>query len=291
MGRGGRRGGGEEGEGRGEEGRRGKKREGREREKEKMKSEVFTINIQCTGNASGVATFGIGLLIQSLKGKPLPGTPLRLQLRKECTQHGPDPECDQKCENGGVCDVDQRCICPEGYMGQYCNTALCYPQCMNGGTCTTPGRCSCPPGFQGRHCEGGKDEILRLESRVKGDELRHGSVVTNAKTEASVCRRIPANARYEYYGNRCEFSKCVIPCVNGGRCRDVNKCRCPHGFAGDHCEIVLGQLGTDALNNSRCSRKCKYGTCSGSVCECELGYSGRWCRRRSGKTVRRRIWL
>lgn len=72
---------------------------------------------------------------------------------------GPDPECDQKCENGGVCDVDQRCLCPEGYMGQYCNTALCYPQCMNGGTCTTPGRCSCPPGFQGRHCEGGKGGI------------------------------------------------------------------------------------------------------------------------------------
>ncbi|XP_047481719.1 daf-12-interacting protein 1-like isoform X2 [Penaeus chinensis] len=236
------------------------------------KPKVFTINIQCTGNASGVATFGIGLLIQSMKGKPLPGTPLRLQLRKECTQHGPDPECDQKCENGGVCDVDQRCLCPEGYMGQYCNTALCYPQCMNGGTCTTPGRCSCPPGFQGRHCEGG---ICR-------DKCENGGKCVQKDT--CECPR-------GYYGNRCEFSKCVIPCINGGRCRDVNKCRCPHGFAGDHCEIVMGQLGTDALNNSRCSRKCKYGTCNGSMCECELGYSGRWCRRRSGKTVRRRIWL
>ncbi|XP_042880743.1 mucin-5AC-like isoform X2 [Penaeus japonicus] len=159
------------------------------------KPKVFTINIQCTGNASGVATFGIGLLIQSLKGKPLPGTPLRLQLRKECTQHGPDPECDQKCENGGVCDVDQRCLCPEGYMGQYCNTALCYPQCMNGGTCTTPGRCSCPPGFQGRHCEGG---ICR-------DKCENGGKCVQKDT--CECPR-------GYYGNRCEFSKCVIPCIN-----------------------------------------------------------------------------
>lgn len=41
-------------------------------------------------------------------------------------------------------------------MGQYCQTALCYPQCMNGGNCTAPAVCSCPKGYQGRHCEGGK---------------------------------------------------------------------------------------------------------------------------------------
>lgn len=69
---------------------------------------------------------------------------------------GPDPECDKKCANKGVCNEDKICICPEGYMGQYCQTALCYPQCMNGGNCTAPGNCSCPPGYQGRHCEGGR---------------------------------------------------------------------------------------------------------------------------------------
>lgn len=69
---------------------------------------------------------------------------------------GPDPECDKKCANGGWCNYEKICQCPEGYMGQYCKTALCYPQCMNGGSCTAPGVCSCPIGFQGRHCEGGK---------------------------------------------------------------------------------------------------------------------------------------
>lgn len=68
---------------------------------------------------------------------------------------GPDIECDKKCENNGWCNADKICQCPEGYMGQYCKTALCYPQCMNNGTCVAPGVCRCPQGFQGPHCEGG----------------------------------------------------------------------------------------------------------------------------------------
>lgn len=68
---------------------------------------------------------------------------------------GPDLECDKKCENNGWCNAEKMCQCPEGYMGQYCKTALCYPQCMNNGTCVAPGVCRCPLGFQGPHCEGG----------------------------------------------------------------------------------------------------------------------------------------
>lgn len=68
---------------------------------------------------------------------------------------GPDLECDKKCENHGRCNAKKICQCQEGYMGQYCKTALCYPQCMNNGTCVAPGVCRCPPGYQGPHCEGG----------------------------------------------------------------------------------------------------------------------------------------
>nr|CAD7595724.1 unnamed protein product [Timema genevievae] len=105
---------------------------------------VFSVLLPCSGNSSGIAMFSIGLLLETRKGRALPGTPLRLRLRKECAQRGPDPECDKRCANGGWCNHEKICQCPEGYMGQYCKTALCYPQCMNGGSCTSPGVSAVP---------------------------------------------------------------------------------------------------------------------------------------------------
>ncbi|GLV45021.1 shifted [Carabus blaptoides fortunei] len=183
----------------------------------------FSILLPCLGNSSGIAAFGIGLLIESRKGRPLNGTPLRLKLRKECSQRGPDPECDKKCANHGWCNHEKICQCPEGYMGQYCRTALCYPQCMNGGNCTSPGVCSCPVGFQGRHCEGG----------ICSEKCENGGKCVQKDT---------CECSKGFYGLRCEYSKCVIPCLNGGKCRGVNKCRCLSGFRGDHCEIEQTDL-------------------------------------------------
>ncbi|KAF2901450.1 hypothetical protein ILUMI_04726 [Ignelater luminosus] len=213
----------------------------------------FSIFLPCLGNSSGIATFGIGLLIESRKGKPLNGTPLRLKLRKECSQRNPDPECDKKCANNGWCNHERICQCPEGYMGPYCRTALCYPQCMNGGNCTSPGICSCPEGFQGRHCEGG----ICSEKCLNG-----GKCVQKDTCECSK----------GYYGLHCEYSKCIIPCLNGGKCRGVNKCRCPNGFRGDHCEI-----GRAKPHRSTCKVACKHGTCIDNVCVCEPGWYGRLC--------------
>ncbi|XP_050093258.1 protein shifted isoform X2 [Anopheles aquasalis] len=218
----------------------------------------FSVTLPCSGNVSGVAMFSIGLLIQSRKGKPLPGTPLRIKLRKECAHRGPDPECDQKCANKGVCNEDKICQCPEGYMGQYCQTALCYPQCMNGGNCTAPGTCSCPVGYQGRHCEGG----ICAEKCLNG-----GKCVQKDKCE---CTK-------GYYGLHCEFSKCVIPCLHDGKCRGVNKCRCKPGLSGDHCQIGRRQ-------RSACKRPCKHGICQRNhTCLCDKGWYGRLCNQREKK--------
>lgn len=44
--------------------------------------------LPCTNDSSGTAMFSVGLLIQTRRGKPIPGTPLRLNLRKECALRG-----------------------------------------------------------------------------------------------------------------------------------------------------------------------------------------------------------
>uniref|UniRef100_A0A8D8V4V3 Protein shifted n=2 Tax=Cacopsylla melanoneura TaxID=428564 RepID=A0A8D8V4V3_9HEMI len=216
---------------------------------------VFSIQLKCSGNGSGIASFTIGLLIISRKGKPLPGTPLRLKLRKECAERSPGPGCDQKCSNGGWCDANQMCQCPKGYQGTYCGTAMCFPQCLNNGTCTAPGVCSCPPGFQGLHCEGG----ICTEKCLNGGKC--------VQKDTCECQK-------GFYGLRCEFSKCIIPCLNGGRCKGVNKCRCPPGFLGDYCEIWQRPY--------KCPKPCTHGVCSANrVCACYDGWFGRTCSQRS----------
>ncbi|XP_063375462.1 protein shifted isoform X1 [Cydia amplana] len=224
----------------------------------------FSIFLPCMANNSGVATFEIGLVLKHGRGIPLNGTPLRLSLKKECAQRGvylertgPDPECDKKCANQGWCNHEKICQCPEGYMGQHCRTALCYPQCMNGGNCTAPGVCSCPAGYQGLHCEGG----------ICGQKCLNGGKCIQKDT---------CECPKGYYGLRCEFSKCVIPCLNGGRCKGVNKCRCPAGFGGNHCEV--GRRGGE------CARGCRHGSCRGGACVCEPGWRGRACHRSSGSS-------
>jgi len=288
------------------------------------KPKVFSVLLPCSGNASGIATFSIGLLIESRKGKPLAGTPLRLRLRKECAErdrpseaevrlgastiplphapawhpaadtvygqrasttsvsrprsrHGPDPECDKKCANGGWCNHEKICQCPEGYMGQHCRTALCYPQCMNGGSCTSPGMCSCPSGFQGRHCEGGicKEKCLNGGKCIQKDTC---------------------DCPKGFYGLRCEFTKCVIPCLNGGRCRGVNKCRCVGAFKGDHCEVTPPAKSTQ---RNLCQRPCRNGICTGiNRCLCHEGWHGKFCHRHGQNATaarsppqRRKVWV
>ncbi|OXA41896.1 Protein shifted [Folsomia candida] len=124
------------------------------------KPKSFSVLLPCSGKESGIALFTIGLLIETRKGHALQGTPFRFKLRKECiVREGPDQECDKKCANGGWCTKEKVCQCRQGYLGQYCQSAMCYPRCQNGGICSSPGVCDCPNGFHGDYCEGGLKSI------------------------------------------------------------------------------------------------------------------------------------
>ncbi|XP_046823762.1 protein shifted [Vespa crabro] len=204
------------------------------------RAKEFSVLLPCTGNNSGIAQFGIGLMIETRKGKPLNGTPLHLSLRKECNLREPNPG-----------------PCPDGYLGPpHCKKALCYPNCMNGGNCTAPGVCSCPAGFQGPYCEGG----ICSEKCLNGGKC--------VQKDTCECPK-------GYFGLHCEFSKCVIPCLNGGKCKGNNVCRCPAGFKGDHCEI-----GRRSPQRSACTRACRNGTCQpDNTCLCDPGWFGKLCNK------------
>ncbi|KRK05923.1 protein shifted isoform X1 [Drosophila yakuba] len=237
----------------------------------------FSIFLPCTGNSSGTASFNVGLKIQTRHNKPLSGTPIRLNFKKECAHRGvydidasnptslttlqaPDPECSLKCGKNGYCNEHHICKCNVGYTGQYCETAFCFPQCLNGGNCTAPSVCTCPEGYQGTQCEGGicKDKCLNGGKCIQKDKCQ--------------CSK-------GYYGLHCEYSKCVIPCKNEGRCIGNNLCRCPNGLRGDHCEIGRKQ-------RSIC--KCRNGTCgSHKHCKCHPGFYGRHCNGRKRRHVHR----
>ncbi|XP_053949860.1 protein shifted isoform X4 [Anastrepha ludens] len=218
----------------------------------------FSIFLPCASNNSGTAMFNIGLSIQNRRGKPLLGTPIRLNFKKECAHRGPDPECNLKCGDNGFCNHHKICQCKAGYTGQYCEAAFCFPQCLNGGNCTAPSVCTCPDGYQGTQCEGG----ICTEKCLNG-----GKCIQKDKCQCSK----------GYYGLRCEYSKCVIPCKNGGRCIGTNICRCPSGLLGNHCEIGRRQRST-------CKRPCKHGVCMpNKTCKCDPGFYGQYCNARIKK--------
>uniref|UniRef100_A0A3Q4ADY0 Coagulation factor IX n=1 Tax=Mola mola TaxID=94237 RepID=A0A3Q4ADY0_MOLML len=70
-------------------------------------------------------------------------------------------------------------------------------------------------------------------------------------------------------GNQCESS----PCLNQGSCKDhlgSYTCRCPSGFTGRDCEIVIAKRCD--VNNGDCMHFCELMGTFGAKCSCATGY-------------------
>lgn len=125
---------------------------------------------------------------------------------------------------------------------------------MNGGKCIQKDVCECPKGYFGLRCEFCEYNVSRRASQLM--------YVTDRR---NFCHGFVFSA------------KCVIPCLNGGKCKGTNICRCSNEYKGNHCEIATTRI---TSQRSTCSKPCKHGTCQpNDTCLCETGWYGKFCHK------------
>lgn len=80
----------------------------------RAKFPAFSVYLPCVENSSGIAMFSIGLVIRNAHGKSIPGTPLRLNLRKECAHRG-------VYDRGSLSTLRQGSVCSSIFINHaYC---------------------------------------------------------------------------------------------------------------------------------------------------------------------------
>jgi len=146
------------------------------------------------------------------------------------------------CTNGGFCDPqDKRCVCKQGFTGDFCEFKTNNFLCTNNDDCSFGGY------------------------RVGVCELSTGHCICTGNT----------------YGVRCEVPTTIgIKCIsdiqcNGGICgTQSNRCICPTGLTGAYCTVQTN--GFLCLNNDHCKNG---GVCERSTghCICSEKWTGIAC--------------
>ncbi|KAK8382678.1 hypothetical protein O3P69_015480 [Scylla paramamosain] len=193
-----------------------------------------------------------------------------------------EPDCDAPCLNGGICDDEGRCRCPDGFHGHHCQHISCsslLPRIPNGTVNREEGNAQF--GFSGwqMECNPG----YRLASGREGRQplvcsLGEWVVPTENNQEEVRCVR---------HGE--------VPCLNGGKLKSRNSfprllIRCLPGYAmpgGDmerevFCNETTGKWVVP--NNTRCDVVCKNPCFNGGscdlmdMCRCAEGFAGESCQ-------------
>lgn len=195
---------------------------------------------------------------------------------------------DHVCFNGGACNEDGICDCPEAYIDAYCLVESCTPSCVNG-TCTHLG-CICDEGYSGDACD-----IFTCvpECTAQGTCIGPNTCDCEAGYEGDLCgdpvcssgcgfgtcvspEECECNSGYN--GTRCDNPICTSPCVNGN-CTAPDTCLCEENWFGVSCNVC-----TDGWSGASCSQAICYPVCENggnctapNACDCEEGYDGDHC--------------
>ncbi|KRZ95890.1 Neurogenic locus Notch protein, partial [Trichinella sp. T8] len=202
-----------------------------------------------------------------------------------------EPCLTKPCKNGATCIVVDygtfvfhRCLCPNGYIGESCETKISSCggiMCLNDGECRVRSDdgyvCYCPDGYMGQNCEFFLSIYFsKLNTRVREsfalNEYHHAYILTrlmirNAHFAQSAMQDITVKQFLAFT----EIDGCLeVECLNGGICfsTGVNtfRCNCPKGFYGRFCEKKDLCLGVNCGTGY-----CSYTQEGGYKCVCHNG--------------------
>ncbi len=184
-----------------------------------------------------------------------------LVTMSSCKKEEVSNPCDEiDCLNGGTCNEQGECACPEGFSGDACENTIdpCADvQCENGGTCNEQGECECPEGFSGDNCENAAGPCAEVPCENGG-----------TCNDQGVCE-CPEGFSGEFCENAVDPCD-GIQCENGGTCNEQGECECPDGFSGEFCENDVDPCaGIQCENGGTCNEQ--------GECECPDGFSGEFC--------------
>lgn len=149
----------------------------------------------------------------------------------------------ETCNGHGMCTVDQKCSCQDGFIGEFCEERPCPGNCNGHGLCLS-GLCKCDFPYEGAACAiKGCDHRCSLHGRcIDGECLCHPG----------------------YTGPLCGEVVCLNNCSGHGTCGGDGTCQCQGGYAGADCTIP------------RCPNDCSgHGVCEGTgeggrgKCKCQ----------------------
>ncbi|XP_013774278.1 laminin subunit gamma-1-like [Limulus polyphemus] len=146
----------------------------------------------------------------------------------------------------------EMCTCPEGYVGQFCE--------------------SCGPGF--RHDPPGGGEFARCvpcncNNHAEYCDSESGRCICEHNTAGDNCEHCASG----YYGNALHGSldDCQpCPCPNNGACvilpnEQVACLQCPTGYAGHRCDLCVDGYFGDPNGHYGISKPCKSCECNGNI--------------------------
>ncbi|MEM1338068.1 MAG: hypothetical protein AAF634_15275 [Bacteroidota bacterium] len=113
-----------------------------------------------------------------------------------------DPCENNSCQNNGTC-VDGVCQCPEGFEGEFCETAVDPCEgvvCENGGNCVN-GSCACPDGFEGVLCETPTDPCANVVCQ-NGGSCVNGDCECPDGTYGDSCEEVSSLSFQTEFGSR-----------------------------------------------------------------------------------------